>query len=90
MPMPKLFTAIALTAGSLVFASAQAAPIAPSGIMAPLESLGGAEAVHCTPGKRHHIPTWNYRTDGCRRPARKKGSTQKAPPAKAKSSNLQR
>jgi len=55
---------------------------------AALEQLGGVEAVHCTPKKRHHIPTWNYQADGCRRPARKKAPA-KAPSEKAKSSNLQ-
>jgi hypothetical protein len=42
-----------------------------------VEALGGVEAVHCTPKKRHHIPTWKYQADGCRRPA------PKAPPAKS-------
>jgi len=76
--------------GSLGFASVQAAPVAPGGMTIGIEQLGGVEAVHCTPGKRHHVPTWNYRADGCRRPARK--ATPKKAPAKApppKSSYLQ-
>jgi hypothetical protein len=86
--MRSLLVAVTITAGSLVLASAHASPVAPGGMTPALEALGGVEAVHCTPGKRHHIPTWNYRSDGCRRPARKK-APQKAPPPKAKTSNLQ-
>ena len=46
--------------------------------------LGGVEAVHCTPGKNHHLPTWNYRRDGCKRPSKKKAPAKaKTPPPKS-------
>jgi len=86
--MRTLIAALTITVGSLVLASAQASPVAPSGMSTAVEALGGLEAVHCTPGKRHHLPTWNYRADGCRRPSRKKAPP-KAPPPKAKTSYLQ-
>ena len=79
--MRNLLFAVSVTAGSLVLGSAHGSPIAAGGLIAGLETLGMAETVHCTPGKRHHIPTWNYQTDGCRRPARKR-ATQKASPEK--------
>jgi hypothetical protein len=82
--MRKLTAALTLTVGSLVLATAQASPVAPGGMTSALESLGGAEAIHCTPKKRHHVPTWNYQADGCRRPARKKAPAKaKAPPPKS-------
>ena len=78
--MRNFLVAVTIGAGSLTLASAQASPLAPAGIGSALEQLGGVESVHCTPGKRHHLPTWNYRADGCRRPGRK--ATRKAPPPK--------
>ena len=54
----------------------------PAGLTAAVEGLGVAEAVHCRPGRWHHVPTWNYRADGCHRPARK--SVKRAPAAKSK------
>jgi len=82
--MRNLLVAVTITAGSLGLASVQASPVVPGSMTAALEQLGSAEAVHCTPKKRHHIPTWNYQADGCRRPARKKApAKQKAPPAKS-------
>jgi hypothetical protein len=89
--MRNLLVAVTITAGSLGLASVQASPVVPGGMTAALDELGGVEAVHCTPNKRHHIPTWNYQADGCRRPGRKKAPAKapaKASPP-AKSSYLQ-
>ena len=89
--MRKLAVVLTIGVGSLVLASAHASPIAPASITPTVEQLGGVEAVHCTPGKNHHLPTWNYRRDGCKRPSRAKAPAKKAP-AKApppKSSYLQ-
>src|SRR5262245_66449551 len=89
-PMRSFLAAATIAFGSLGLASVQASPVAPNGMTAAVEQLDGVEAVHCTPGKRHHIPTWNYQADGCRRPARKKAPAKaKTPPAKAKTSYLQ-
>jgi len=89
--MHKLTVALAIGVGSLVLASAQASPVAPGAVTSAFGELGGVETVHCTPGKNHHFPTWNYRRDGCKRPSRTKAPAKKtpdkAPPAK--SSNLQ-
>ena len=84
--MRKLIVVLTIGVGSLVLASAQASPVAPGGMTSAVEQLGGVEAVHCTPGKRHHVPTWNYRADGCRRPSKKKAPAKapaKAPPPKS-------
>jgi len=86
--MRKLAAALTITVASLVLASAQASPVAPGAMTSAVGELGGVEAVHCTPKKRHHIPTWNYQADGCRRPARKKAPAKdpaKAPPPKKSS-----
>ena len=86
-----MLAAVTIAFGSLALASVQASAIAPAPMTSAVEQLGGIETVHCTPGKRHHIPTWNYRADGCRRPSKKKKAPAKAP-AKAppaKSSSLQ-
>ena len=83
--MRKLTAALTIVVGSLVLASAQASPVVPGAMTSAFGELGGVEAIHCTPGKRHHIPTWNYQADGCRRPARKKAPAKapaKAPPQK--------
>ena len=58
--MRKLAAALTLTVASLVFAPAHASPVAPGAMTSAVGELGGVEAVHCTPKKRHHIPTWNY------------------------------
>jgi hypothetical protein len=87
--MSKLLIAVTLAAGSVVLGSAHASPAVPGAVTPGLDRLGGAEAVHCTPGKRHHVPTWNYRSDGCRRPSRTKAPIQKGPAAKTKSTSLQ-
>jgi hypothetical protein len=82
--MRNLLVAVTITLGSLGLASVQASPVVPGSMTSAVEALGGVEAVHCTPNKRHHIPTWNYRADGCRRPARKKAPAKaKAPPPKS-------
>jgi hypothetical protein len=82
--MRKLTAALAITVGSLVFASAQASPVAPGAMTSAFGELGGVGAVHCTPNKRHHIPTWNYQADGCRRPSKKKAPAKaKTPPPKS-------
>jgi hypothetical protein len=81
--MRKLTAALTIVVGSLVLASAQASPVAPGAMTSAVGELGGVEAVHCTPGKRHHVPTWNYRADGCKRPSRTKAPAKKAPAAKA-------
>jgi hypothetical protein len=85
--MHNTLVAATIVLGSLGLASVQASPVAPAGMTPAVEQLGGVEAVHCTPGKRHHIPTWNYRADGCKRPSRKvpakKAPAKDAPPAKS-------
>jgi hypothetical protein len=81
--MRTFLAAVVIGLGSLGLASVQAAPVAPGGMTTGIEQLGGIEAVHCTPGKRHHIPTWNYQADGCRRPSKKKAATKAKAPAKA-------
>jgi hypothetical protein len=82
--MRKLTAALTLTVGSLVLATAQASPVAPGGMSQALEQLGGVEGIHCTPNKRHHIPTWNYQADGCKRPSKKKAPAKaKTPPPKS-------
>jgi hypothetical protein len=86
--MRKLTAALTLTVGSLVLATAQASPVVPGGMTSALEQLGGVDTIHCTPKKRHHIPTWNYQADGCRRPSKKKAPAKdpaKAPPPKKSS-----
>ena len=88
--MRTFLAAVTIALGSFCLASVHASPILPGGMTTAVESLDVAETVHCTPKKRHHIPTWNYQADGCRRPARKKAPAKapaKAPPPK--SSNLQ-
>jgi hypothetical protein len=70
--MYPLFIAAAL---SLVSAPGSALPAGPSGLGA--EPRAGLEAVHCTPGKNHHFPTWNYQRDGCRRGPRKNARAKK-------------
>ena len=87
--MRTLTAALTVTVASLVLASAHASPIAPGSVTPAVGELGGVEAVHCTPGKNHHFPTWNYRRDGCKRPSRSKTPAKKAPtkaPPPAKSS----
>lgn len=76
---------VLLTVGvvSLVLASAQASPMAPRTMATAFDELGNVEPIHCTPGKNHHLPTWNYRRDGCKRPSRSKAPAKKAPAAKA-------
>ncbi|MBX9773884.1 MAG: hypothetical protein K2Y71_05675 [Xanthobacteraceae bacterium] len=81
--MRKLAVVLTLGVGSLVLASAQASPVTPGAMTSAVGELGGIEAVHCTPGKNHHLPTWNYRRDGCKRPSRSKAPAKKAPAAKA-------
>jgi hypothetical protein len=82
--MRKLTVVLAIGVGSLVLASAQASPVVPGAMTSAFGELGGVEAIHCTPGKRHHIPTWNYRADGCKRPSKKKTPAKaKAPPPKS-------
>ena len=77
--MYKIVVAIAVAAGSAMTASAS--PLGqPGGLAAGIEDLGGAAQIHCHPGRWHHVPTWNYRSDGCRRPARK---AKRAPARKA-------
>jgi hypothetical protein len=84
--MRKLTALLTIGVGSLVLASAQASPVVPGAMTSAVGELGSVEAVHCTPNKRHHIPTWNYRADGCRRPSKKKAPAKaKAPPAKSSS-----
>ena len=84
--MRNFLVAVTIALGSLGLASVQASPVVPGGMTSAVEALGGVEAVHCTPKKRHHIPTWNYQADGCKRPARKKAPAKaKAPPAKSSS-----
>ena len=73
-----IFIAAAASAGSLAMTPAHTVPANPSGIQT--EVLVGSEAVHCTPGKNHHFPTWNYQRDGCRRGPRKNGRPKKAQP----------
>jgi hypothetical protein len=89
--MRKLMVVLTIGVGSLVLASAQASPVAPGAMTSAVGELGGVEAVHCTPGKNHHFPTWNYRRDGCKRPSRSKAPAKKAPAKEppAKSSYLQ-
>ena len=89
--MRSILVAVTIVLGSFGLASVQASPVVPGGMTSALEQLGGVETVHCTPGKNHHFPTWNYRRDGCKRPSRKKAPAKaptKAPPP-AKSSSLQ-
>jgi hypothetical protein len=82
--MRKLTALLTIGVGSLVLASAQASPVVPGAMMSAFGELRGVEAVHCTPNKRHHVPTWNYRADGCKRPSRTKTPAKaKAPPAKS-------
>jgi hypothetical protein len=81
--MRKLTVVLTIGVGALVFASAQASPVAPGAMTSAFSELGGVEAIHCTPNKRHHIPTWNYRADGCKRPSRSKAPAKKAPAAKS-------
>jgi len=81
--MRKLTVVLTIAAGSLILASAQASPVAPGAMTPAVGELGGVEAVHCTPNKRHHIPTWNYRADGCKRPSRKAPAKKAPPPAKS-------
>jgi hypothetical protein len=69
--------------GSLVLASAQASPVTPGAMTPAVGELGGVEAIHCTPKKNHHFPTWNYQRDGCKRPSRAKAPAKKAPPPKS-------
>ena len=86
--MRTFLAAATIALGSFGLVSVQASPIVPGGMIAAVESLDGVEGVHCTPNKRHHIPTWNYQADGCRRPARKKAPAKtpaKAPPPKSSS-----
>jgi hypothetical protein len=81
--MRKLTVMLAIGVGSLVLASAQASPVVPGAMTSAFGALGGVEAVHCTPGKNHHLPTWNYRRDGCKRPSKKTPAKAKAPPPKS-------
>jgi hypothetical protein len=86
--MRTMLAAVTIGLGSLGLASVQASPIAPMGMTSAVEQLGGVDTVHCTPGKNHHFPTWNYRRDGCKRPSRSKAPAKapaKAPPAKSSS-----
>ena len=87
--MRTFLAAATIALGSLGLASVQASPIVPGGMTTAIESLDGVEAVHCTPKKRHHIPTWNYQADGCRRPSKKKAPAKAKTPPPKKSSHLQ-
>jgi hypothetical protein len=77
--MRKLTVMLTIGVGLLVLASAQAAPVAPGAMTPTVGELGGVEAIHCTPNKNHHFPTWNYRRDGCKRPSASKAPAKKAP-----------
>ena len=70
--MRKLLIAISVAAGFSMIGSADALTTGqPASLTAAIEDIGVAETVHCRPGRWHHVPRWNYRADGCRRPARK-------------------
>ena len=67
---------IALTAAVIGLAAIPQAKALPStDLKLVLQDLASVDVVHCTPGRRHHIPTWRFRADGCRRPARKSART---------------
>jgi len=64
-----------LLTGALVVTQAYALPAVPSPVA--IRGLAEADTIHCTPGKNHHFPTWNYQRDGCRRGPRKNGPRKK-------------
>ena len=66
---------LAVSGAALVFAAGIAtepvnALTGPAGMSAAIEEMAMLDNVHCRPGRRHHIPTWRFRADGCRRPVR--------------------
>ena len=79
--MGVIFAAVATAVSLAGSFAAHAAPAAPTPGMSDV--LMGLGWVHCTPGKNHHFPTWNYQRDGCRRGPRKNGPRKKTPPARS-------
>ncbi len=66
---------LAISGAALVFAAGVATEPAnaltgPAGLSAAIDNMTALETVHCRPGRRHHVPTWRYRADGCPRPSR--------------------
>jgi hypothetical protein len=78
--MRVIIVAAISTCLTLVMAEAHAITAIPTAVTAL--DVAGSEAVHCTPGKNHHFPTWNFQRDGCRRGSRKNGRPKRPPPAK--------
>jgi hypothetical protein len=66
---------LAISGGVLVLSTGIAteranAFVQPGGVLSVIDEMAIVDNVHCRPGRRHHVPTFRYRADGCRRPTR--------------------